>query len=100
MPKWIRSRSDKGLDSLLPSAASIFSRERPALPPTAALMSVQNEQPLRTATRIHGAAESQPEHALNHSYQDSCLASFKGSAGGNPVFELLPQDEPSGGGST
>ena len=40
MPKVIRSRSDKGLDSLLPSAASIFSRERPALPPTAALMSV------------------------------------------------------------
>ena len=40
MPKLIRSRSDKGLDSLLPSAASIFSRERPALPPTVALMSV------------------------------------------------------------
>jgi len=68
MPKLIRSRSDQGLDSLLPSAASIFSRERPALPPPAALMSVQNGQPLRAATRIRGAgrepAGTRPESFL------------------------------------
>ena len=48
----IRSRSDRLLDSVTPSAASIFSGDRPALPPTAALMSIQKGQPLRAATRI------------------------------------------------
>src|SRR5215470_17997594 len=48
----MRSRSDKWLDSCMPSAASICSCERPALSPTAALMSIQKGQPLRAATRM------------------------------------------------